>query len=55
MDKDKAKELQHKIIKGLASSYQQLLEEKKRNNGKLALFIEGKVQVLNARDIVSPK
>lgn len=55
MDKDKAKELQQKIIQGLGASYQRLLEEKKKSNGKLALYIDGKVQVINARDIDTPK
>lgn len=55
MDKDKAKELQEKMIAGVKQSYLDLVEEKKKTNGKLVFGIDGKVVVVNARDIEPEK
>jgi len=55
MTNDKSEEIIDKIIAGLELSAKRLLAEKKKVNGKLVVYQDGKVQVLNARDIVSPK
>lgn len=44
-------ELQEKIKEGLKLSAKKLLEEKKKNDGKLAVIRDGKVVVLNASEI----
>ena len=51
MDKHKAKELQEKIIAGVKQSYIDLVEQKKRTNGKLVFGIDGKVVVVDAKDV----
>lgn len=55
MDKEKARELHEKIIAGVKQSYLDLVEEKKKTNGKLVFGIDGKVVVVNARDIEPEK
>jgi hypothetical protein len=44
-------DLQQKITEGLKLSAKKLLEAKKKNNGKLAVYRDGKVVVLNASEI----
>ena len=44
-------ELQQKIAEGLKLSATKLLEAKKKNNGKLAVYRDGKIVVLNASEI----
>jgi hypothetical protein len=42
---------QQKITEGLILSAKKLLETKKKNNGKLAIYRDGKIVVLNASEI----
>lgn len=44
-------ELQQKIAEGLKLSAKKLLEAKKKNNGKLAVYRDGKIIVFNASEI----
>lgn len=51
MTKDKIKELQHKIVEGLKVSSKKMIENKKKTNGKIVVFSDGKIQTINAIDI----
>ncbi|MCR4030828.1 MULTISPECIES: hypothetical protein [Flavobacterium] len=51
MTKDKIKELQHKIIEGLKVSSKKMIENKKKSNGKIVVYADGKIQTINAVDI----
>lgn len=55
MNKETTEKLHQKILDGLTISAKNLLEEKKKTNGKLVLGIDGKVVVVNARDIEPEK
>lgn len=44
-------DLQQKITEGLKLSAKKLLEAKKKNNGKLAVYRDGKIVILNASEI----
>lgn len=44
-------DLQRKITEGLKLSAKKLLEAKKKSNGKLAVYRDGKIVILNASDI----
>jgi hypothetical protein len=52
MDKKEVKELREKILKGIALSYERLLEQKKREDGEL-IFADkdGKIITVKARDL----
>jgi hypothetical protein len=51
MTKEKIKELQHKIVEGLKISSKKMIENKKKINGKIVVFADGKIQTINAVDI----
>ena len=51
MTKDKIKELQHKIVEGLKVFSKKMIENKKKTNGKIVVFADGKIQTINAVDI----
>jgi hypothetical protein len=44
-------ELQQKIVEGLKLSAKRLLEAKKKNNGKLAVYRDGKVMIIPASEL----
>ena len=44
-------DVQRKITEGLKLSAKKLLEAKKKSNGKLAVYRDGKIVILNASDI----
>jgi len=43
--------LQQKIVEGLKLSAKKLVETKKKNNGKIAIYRDGKVIVINASEL----
>lgn len=51
MTKDKIKELQNKIVEGLKISSKKMIENKKKINGKIVVYADGKIQTINAVDI----
>jgi len=51
MTKDKIKELQHKIVEGLKVSSKKMIENKKKINGKIVVYADEKIQIINAVDI----
>lgn len=51
MTKDKIKELQYKIVEGLKISSKKMIESKKKSNGKIVVYADGKIQTINAVDI----
>jgi len=51
MTKDKIKELQSKIVEGLKVSSKKMIENKKKINGKIVVYADGKIQTINAVDI----
>ncbi len=51
MDKQYIIELQQKIVEGLKLSAKKLVEAKKKNNGKLAVYRDGKVVIINAAEL----
>jgi hypothetical protein len=51
MTKDEVKELRNKIIEGLKLSSKKMIEDKKKINGKIVVYADGKIQTINARDI----
>ena len=53
MEENEINELRNKIIEGLNKSAKLLLETKKKNNGRLVIFNDGKIEVINATDIKS--
>lgn len=51
MNKAEIIELQKKIMDGLVLASQKMLEAKQKNNEKLAVYHNGKIQVIKAADI----
>ncbi len=51
MGKEKVKAFQQKILDGVALATQRMIEEKKKADASLAVFRDGKVQIIKARDI----
>ena len=51
MEENKLIELRNKILEGLKISAELLLEEKKRINGKLVVFRDGEIKILDARSL----
>ena len=51
MTKDKIKELQNKIVEGLKASSKKMIESKKKSNGQIVIYADGKIQTINAIDI----
>lgn len=49
-DKD-MKELEEKILKGIALAYEKLVEQKKREDGELVFSQDGKIITVKARDL----
>lgn len=45
------KELEKKILEGIALAYQKLVEQKKREDGELVFSQNGKIIVVKARDL----
>lgn len=45
------KELERKILEGIALAYQKLVEQKKREDGELVFSQNGKIVVVKARDL----
>ncbi len=53
MDNDvNIKELREKIIKGLELAFERLIKAKSKTNGKLAFSKNGKIIIVNAKDLV---
>jgi hypothetical protein len=46
MEYDNIKELQNKILEGLKIAAQKLIETKKLNRQKMAVSVDGKIQVI---------
>lgn len=53
MERDKIIELQNKIIEGLNKAAIQFLEAKKKNNGKLVVYSNGEIRIINASELSS--
>jgi len=51
MEKNKIIELQNKIVEGLNKAAIQLLEAKKRSNGKLVVFNNGEIKIISASEL----
>lgn len=51
MEKNKIVELQNRIVEALNKSAVQLLETKKKNNGKLVFFSNGEIKIVNASSL----
>ncbi|MEG1738591.1 MAG: hypothetical protein RR137_10505 [Odoribacter sp.] len=45
------KELEKKILEGIALAYQKLVEQKKKEDGELVFSQDGKIVVVKARDL----
>lgn len=45
------KELENKILEGIALAYQKLVEQKKKEDGELVFSQDGKIVVVKARDL----
>ncbi|HEY0298744.1 MAG TPA: hypothetical protein VGB84_05945 [Arachidicoccus sp.] len=43
--------LQQKIVEGLKLSAKKLVETKKKNNSKVAIYRDGKVVIINAAEL----
>jgi len=52
MDNEEAEQIREKILKGLALSYERLVEQKKREDGELVFADkDGKIITVKARDL----
>ena len=51
MNKIDIKELERKILEGIALAYQKLVEQKKREDGVLEFSQNGKIVVVKASDL----
>lgn len=51
MDEVDIKELEKKILEGIALAYQKLVEQKKREDGELVFSQDGKIVVVKARNL----
>lgn len=45
------KELEKKILEGIALAYQKLVEQKKKEDGELVFSQNGKIVIVKARDL----
>lgn len=45
------KELERKILEGIALAYEKLVEQKKKEDGELVFSQDGKIIVVKARDL----
>ena len=53
MSKEKINEFQQKILDGVALATRRMIEDKKKSDASLAVYRNGKVQIIKARDIDS--
>lgn len=51
MNENDIKELEEKILEGVALAYEKLVEQKKKEDGELVFSREGKIVVVKARDL----
>lgn len=51
MNKEYLITLQQKIVEGLKLSAKKLVETKKKNNSKIAIYRDGKVVIINASEL----
>lgn len=51
MDKKEIDEMREKIKKGIALSYERLVEQKKKEDGVLVFSKDGKIVTVKARDL----
>ncbi len=51
MNENDIKELEEKILAGVALAYEKLVEQKKKEDGELVFSREGKIVVVKARDL----
>lgn len=52
MDKVDVKELEKEILERVALAYRRLVEQKRKDDGKLVFSKDGKIFIMKARDIV---
>lgn len=45
------KELEKKILEGIALAYEKLVEQKKKEDGELVFSQDGKIVIVKARDL----
>jgi len=55
MNKEEAKEMSKKIIKGVELAYQRLLIAKAKDNSELVFSHDGKIVMIKARDLLNEK
>lgn len=51
MNEDELKDLEKKILDGIALAYKKLVEQKKREDGELVFYQNGEIVVIKARDL----
>lgn len=51
MSEEEVKDLEKKILDGIALAYKKLVEQKKREDGELVFFHNGEIVVVKARDL----
>ncbi|MEA5401733.1 MULTISPECIES: hypothetical protein [Arcicella] len=51
MEKNEILALQDKIVEGLKISSKKMIENKKKNNGKLVIFNNNQIKTINAKKI----
>lgn len=51
MNEEELKELEKKILDGIALAYKKLVEQKKREDGELVFYQNGEIVVIKARDL----
>lgn len=51
MNEEELKELEKKILDGIALAYRKLVEQKKREDGELVFYQNGEIVVIKARDL----
>lgn len=51
MSEEEVKNLEKKILEGIALAYKKLVEQKKREDGELVFYQNGEIVVVKARDL----
>lgn len=51
MNEEELKDLEKKILDGIALAYKKLVEQKKREDGELVFYQNGEIVVIKARDL----
>jgi len=52
MNEEEIAELREKILKGIALSFEKLVQSKIKTDGELAFSIDGKIVIIKAKDLV---